>query len=340
MMPNSGANSGSVFKTNQEPFGRNGASQSSQARQRNIRPINAAEDSKLSCLATRAGGLLKSASGKIAPNYMLTLAPFRLVINVVRRFRGERFAQTAAALSFATLLGLVPMIVVAASLFEQLPFAAGIGSALEKFLLANLLPEKAGAMIAKIGGQFADRAQGVTLIGVLALAATALMQMLTIEHAFNAIWKVRAPRSLLRRLAIHGMVLVLGPVIFGFSLAATTYLISVSFGMIDEAPWVSTLVLKAISFGTLAGLFTLSYWGVPNRAVSVWHATVGGLLAATCFYWMQRLFALYVVKIPSYALIYGPFAAMPIFLVWLYASWTVILVGALVTAEIPRSMRP
>jgi membrane protein len=285
----------------------------------------------------RADELLKSASGKIAGNNMLMLSPFRLVVNVVRRFRGERFAQTAAALSFATLLGLVPMIIVAASLIEHLPFAAGVGAALEKFLLANLLPERAGAVIAKVVGQFADRAQRVTLIGVLALAATALMQMLTIEHAFNAIWKVRAPRSLLRRLAIHGLVLVLGPVIFGFSLAAITYLISVSVGMADEAPWVTTLVLKALSFGALAGLFTLSYWGVPNRSVSVWHAGLGGLLAAACFYWMQRLFALYIVKIPSYTLIYGSFAAMPIFLVWLYASWTVILVGALVTAELPKA---
>ncbi|HZV53362.1 MAG TPA: YihY family inner membrane protein [Rhodocyclaceae bacterium] len=279
------------------------------------------------------------ASGRIAADYMRLLAPLRLVVRVGRRFVAERMAQTIAALSFATLLGLVPMIIVAASLIDQVPFTAGIGAALEEFLLANLLPEKAGAVIAKVVGQFANRADRVTMIGILALAATALMQMLTIEHAFNAIWKIKAPRSLLRRLAIHGLALVLGPLLFGVSLAATTYLASVSLGLIAEAPWLTTLVFRTLSFGFVAGLFAMLYWGVPNRAVSGWHAAVGGTLAAAGFLAMQRLFGLYIVKFPTYTLVYGPFAAMPIFLIWLYASWTVILVGALVTAELPRAAK-
>lgn len=270
---------------------------------------------------------------------MHLLAPFRLIASVVRRFRSERLAQTSAALSFATLLGLVPMIVVAASLIDHLPFAAGIATALERFLLANLLPDKAGAVIAKVVGQFADRAGRVTFIGVGALAATALMQMLTIEHAFNAIWKIKAPRSLLRRIAMHVVVLLLGPLIFGVSLMGLTYLVSASLGLVDETPWVASFVFRAVSFTVLALLLTLAYWGVPNRAVSAWHAFLGGLLAAGGFLAMQKLFALYVVQFPTYTLIYGPFAAMPIFLIWLYVSWTVILVGALLAAELPRATR-
>lgn len=270
---------------------------------------------------------------------MHMLAPIHLIASVVRRFRSERLAQTAAALSFATLLGLVPMIVVAVSLIDHLPFAAGIASALERFLLANLLPDKAGAVIAKVVGQFADRAGRVTLIGVGALAATALMQLLTIEHAFNAIWKIKAPRSLFRRVAIHFVVLMLGPLVFGASLVGITYLVSASLGLIDEAAWVASFVFRALSFGILAGLLMLAYWGVPNRAVSAWHAAVGGILAAAGFLAMQKLFAAYVVKFPTYTLVYGPFAAMPIFLIWLYVSWTVILIGALVAAELPKAFR-
>lgn len=270
---------------------------------------------------------------------MHMLAPLRLIASVVRRFRGERLAQTAAALSFATLLGLVPMIVVAASLIDHLPFAAGIASALEKFLLANLLPEKAGAVIAKIMGQFADRAGRATMIGVAALAVTALMQMLTIEHAFNTIWKIKAPRSLMRRIAIHAMVLILGPLIFGASLVGITYLVSASLGVVDEAPWVTSFVFRSFSFASLAALLMLAYWGVPHRPVSRWHASVGGVLAASGFLGMQKLFAVYVVNFPTYAAIYGPFAALPIFLIWLYASWTVILIGALVTAELPQAFK-
>lgn len=267
---------------------------------------------------------------------MHILSPIRLLVSVVQRFRAERLAQTSAALSFATLLALVPMIIVAASLFEHLPFAAGLATALERFLLANLLPEKAGAVIAKIAAQLANRADRVTAIGVAALAVTALMQMLTIEHAFNVIWKVKGSRTMLRRLAIHGIVLILGPLIFGASLVGTTYLASASLGVVDEPAWVTTFVFRVLSFGFLAGLLTLSYWGVPNRAVSAWHAGIGGILAAAGFLAMQKLFAAYVVNFPTYTLAYGPFAAMPIFLIWLFASWTVIVVGALVTAELPR----
>jgi membrane protein len=81
----------------------------------------------------------------------------------------------------------------------------------------------------------------------------------------------------------------------------------------------------------------LAYWGVPNRRVSIWHAGFGGVVAAAGFLGIQKLFAAYVVKFPTYTLVYGSFAAMPIFLIWLYASWTVILVGALITAELPKA---
>jgi membrane protein len=271
---------------------------------------------------------------------MRLLAPFRLVIRVVSRFRAERLAQTAAALSFVTLMALVPMIAVAAALIDHLPFAGGIGVALEKFLLANLLPDKAGVVIAKYVGQFAGRAERMTLIGIAVLAATALMQMLTIEHAFNAIWKVKSPRPIIRRLVMHALALLVGPMVFGGSLAATTYVTGVSLGLLAEPPWVTTLVFRMLPLSFLAGLFALFYWAVPRKSVVVWHAIFGGVLAACAFAGMQSLFGQYVIEFPTYTLVYGPFAAAPIFLAWLYLSWTVILGGALVTAELPGSVLP
>lgn len=267
------------------------------------------------------------------------LAPFRLVIAVVSRFRAERLAQTVAALSFATLLGLVPMLAVGVGLMSHLPYAEGMSVALEKFLLANLLPEKAGAVIAKYLGQFAHRAERVTLIGIVALAATALMQMLTIEHAFNAIWKIRAPRPLLRRLAMHAVALLLGPVVFGASLAFISYVASASFGLIDEPRWASAAFSRMLPVIFMAALFALLYWAVPNRAISRWHALAGGGLAAAGFVAMQRLFGLYVANFPAYTVMYGAFAAIPIFLVWLYLSWGVILIGALLVAELGSASR-
>lgn len=268
------------------------------------------------------------------------LAPFRLVFRVVRRFNAERCGQTAAALSFATLLGLVPMIAVAAAIISSLPFGASLGAGLEKFLLANLLPDKAGVVVAKYVGQFALRAERVTLIGGVLLALTALFQMLTIERAFNVIWKIKVERPWIRRVAMHTVALLVGPLVFGGSLAAITFLASVSFGLLNEPAWTKMLLLRVLPIIFVSGLFAAVFWAVPNRPVRVVHALLGGVLAALGFALLQLLFSMFIAKLPTYTVIYGTFAAMPIFLVWLYASWGIILVGALVTAELPDVFEP
>lgn len=270
---------------------------------------------------------------------MWLLAPFRLVLRTVRRFHDEQCAQTAAALSFATLIGLVPMIAAAFALISILPSGAGLGTALHKFLLANLLPDKAGAIIAKYVGQFAARAGHVTVFGVAVLAATALMQMLTIERAFNQIWRVRSSRPLFRRLAMHGLALLLGPLAFGASVVAISYVTSVSLGFVDEPAMVQKIILRGVlPFTFMSALFGLLYWTVPNKAVRAWHAAFGGVTAALGFAILQELFTLYIAAgFTVNAIVYGAFSAIPVFLVWLYASWSVILVGALVVAELPNS---
>jgi len=268
----------------------------------------------------------------------MLLVPFRLLIVVVRRFRDERCAQTAAALSFATLLGLVPMIVVGAALIEMLPFGIKLSTVLEQFLRATLLPEKAGDVIARYLGHFAQRAERTTWIGLAILGLTALLQMLTIERAFDAIWKVRRQRPWLKRLLLHVPAMLLGPLAFGGAIASVTFIATASFGLIDEPRWVRMVFSATLPMAFLALLLGLLYWALPNRPVSRWHAGIAGSLAALAFVGMQKLFALYIVKFPAYALIYGAFAAVPVFLLWLYLSWSVILVGALLTAELPKAL--
>jgi membrane protein len=259
-----------------------------------------------------------------------------LPLRVVRRFRAERLAQSSAALAFSTLLGLVPLIAVATAIVTRFPFAAGLTEALDRFLLSTLLPDKAGTTVAKYVGLFARKAESLQWIGASLLAVTAVMQMLTIEHTFNAIWRVREHRPLLRRLVMHLTALALGPVLFGGAIAAITYLASVSFGFFDEPQWLDVAFFRAAPFVFAAVLFAMLYWAVPARKVSRLHALVGGAFAAAGFTLMQRLFSLYIAHFPAYTVIYGAFAAVPIFLLWLYLSWGVVLVGALIVAELPR----
>lgn len=272
---------------------------------------------------------------------MWLLAPFRLIVRTARRFHGEHCVQTAAALSFATLIGLVPMIAAAFALISFLPVGAGLGLALEKFLLTNLLPDKAGIIIAKYIGQFASHAERVTLFGIAVLAATALMQMLTIERAFNHIWRVKSSRPLLRRLAMHSLALLLGPLAFGASIAAISFVAGVSLGFVNEPYWLNTIVIRGLlPFAFMTALFGLLYWGVPNKPVKAWHAVLGGAMAALGFGGLQKLFTLYITAgFTVNAVVYGAFSAFPVFLVWLYASWSVILIGALLVAELPQSAR-
>jgi len=271
---------------------------------------------------------------KSTPAAMLFM-PFRLANRVVRRFHAERCTQIAASLSFSTLLGLVPLIAVGLVLLMYMPFAGDMAAAMEKFLLANLLPDKAGKIIAKYVEQFAHKTERLTLIGGMILAATALMQMLTIEHAFNAIWRVKAGRPLLRRIVMHLLALLLGPLLIGGGLAGIGYLAGVSFGLVNEPLWLNALFFRFFPLVAMTALFGLLYYAVPNRAINRWHALVGGLFATLGFSLMQRLFSVYVSHFPAYAVVYGAFAVVPIFLVWLHLSWSVVLIGALIVAELP-----
>lgn len=270
---------------------------------------------------------------------VMLLAPFRLVVRVYQRFLSERCLQIAASLSFSTLIGLVPLIAMGLVLMMYMPFAADISAAMERFLLANLLPDKAGRIIARYIQQFAHKTQRLTLLGGVILGATALIQMLTIERTFNAIWRVKAGRPWLRRLGMHLLALFLGPLLFGGALAGIGYLAGVSFGLVHEPKWVNAVFFKIFPLLAMTLLFALLYYVVPNRPVRRGHALIGGLFATLGFSLMQRLFSAYVTSFPTYTVVYGAFSAVPIFLIWLHLSWSVVLLGALVVAELPGSSR-
>lgn len=268
----------------------------------------------------------------------MLLSPFRLAIRVIHRYRSERCGQTAAALAFTTVLGLVPMIAGAVALISILPFGNGLGTAVQKFLLANLLPDKAGMVIAKYASQFASKAERLTWIGVAVLAATALLQMLTIEKSFNMIWRIRTPRPWFRRTLMHATALLVGPALFGIALVAVTYLVTTSLGLLsDPGDWFAGFLVRALPFVLMVGLFGLLYWSVPNRPVLKAHALFGGVFTAGCMVGIQKLLSLYVMHFTVQTVIYGAFAAVPVFLLWLYLSWSVILLGAYIVAELPQT---
>jgi membrane protein len=145
----------------------------------------------------------------------------------------------------------------------------------------------------------------------------------------------------LAALAMHGLALLLGPLVFGASLAAISFVTSVSFGLIDEPVWVSRFVLRSLLPFVFMSRCSACSIGRAQQAGKGWHAAFGGVMAALGFAGLQELFTLYIATwFKVNAVVYGAFSAIPVFLVWLYASWSVILVGALIVAELPQSTRP
>ncbi|MDR2688907.1 MAG: YihY family inner membrane protein [Azoarcus sp.] len=253
----------------------------------------------------------------------------------IERFIATRCTQVAGSLAFTTLLALVPLVTVTIAVFGTLPGMDAIGESIQTFLLENMLPDRAGKIIATYALQFSQQAARLTLIGIAMLAVTSLMLLATIEWVFNQIWGVRQPRPLLLRITVYWFVLTLGPVILGGSIIATGHLVSASMQWSPHLGWLGEFGARLLPPLLLGALFVFIYYAVPNHPVRILHAVIGGLSAALAFFLMQRAFGLFIVRFPTYTLIYGTFAVLPIFLVWLYLSWIVVLTGALVTATLP-----
>jgi membrane protein len=182
--------------------------------------------------------------------------------------------------------------------------------------------------------EFSRKAAGLTSLGIVFLAFTALMLMLTIERAFNTIWRVFTMRPVAQRLVVYWALLSLGPLLVGGSLSVTSYLAGLSLGWLSGESLNHLGLLKLVPLLLTVAAFSLLYFAVPNRYVPLPHALAGGIIAALFFEMMKKGFTVYITKFTSFMLIYGAFAAIPIFLLWIYFSWTVILFGALVAANL------
>jgi membrane protein len=265
---------------------------------------------------------------------------WRFLRFLVTRFNQDHCAQSAASLTFTTLLSLVPMITIALTMFSAFPVFDDFGTHIKTYLLDNMMPDKAGAIISRYMEQFAESASQLTAVGIVFLAVTAMSMMLTIDKTFNVIWRVSRPRPLFKRLVVYWAILTLAPLLVGASLSLTSWLIGLSMGYANNISLFGVGALKILPtlFTTLA--FALLFRLVPNRYVPMAHALIGALVAAVSFEAMNRGFGSYISHFPTYKLVYGAFATVPIFLLWIYLSWLIILFGAVIAASLSHWRMP
>jgi membrane protein len=254
---------------------------------------------------------------------------------LAHRIKEDRCLQVAGSLTFTTLLALVPLITIAVTVFSAFPVFSGFSVAIRQFFVANLVPTSAGKVITIYMQQFADNAGRLTAWGIAILAISSVMTMLTIDRTFNTIWRVRRPRSLVSRLLIYWAVLTVGPLLIGASLSVTSWLISLSMGLVRDTEGAQVVLLKIVPLFLTCAALAFLYRTVPNRRVDTRDAMAGGALAGMAFEGMKAAFGIYIKSVPTYKLVYGAFASFPIFLLWIYISWLVIIIGAEVTAALP-----
>ena len=246
-----------------------------------------------------------------------------------QRFNQNKLTQAAGSLTYSTMLAIVPLIMVVFSIFSAFPVFNEVTGALKAFIFTNFAPS-ASDMVGQYIDEFVNNSKKMSAVGIISLIVVALMLINSIDRTLNSIWHDTETRPIFTSFAIYWLILTLGPLLVGVSIAASTYVKA----MFESAANFS-FGLKLLSFVPFLStwfIFTLIYMVVPNKKVSIKHSAAGALIAAVFFTLGKQAFAWYIVTFPSYQLIYGAMATLPIMLLWIQLSWTVVLLGAQLAA--------
>ncbi|MBP6597447.1 MAG: YihY family inner membrane protein [Arenimonas sp.] len=249
------------------------------------------------------------------------------------RFLDDRCFETAGALAYTTLFALVPLSMVVFTVLSAFPVFDIWTEQLTNFIFSNFVPSSARAVEVELR-KFAESAGSLPLTGVAALLVSLLLTMWSIESTFNRVWRVPTPRPRLMRFLVYWTLLTLGTLLAVASMATTSYLFSLpALSGVNDAGW------SARALGYLPNLvelvvFSTAYWLIPHRNVPFRFALAGGLFATVLFELAKRAFAAYLLGVPTYEQLYGALAVAPIFMVWLYLSWVVVLLGASVASSL------
>lgn len=256
-------------------------------------------------------------------------------ITLRERFREDRLGLTASSLTFTTTIALVPFITVALAVFTAFPMFAKFQDVLQKWLIESLIPDNIARQVLGYLNQFAGKASKLGAVGLALLLGTALALIFTIDRTLNGIWRVRTPRPLGQRVLIYWAAITLGPLLLGVSLSLTSYALSESKGLVGVLPGGVGLLLDVFQFVLVAGGMAAMFHYVPNTQVRWGHAWMGGVFVSACMEVAKRVLAWYLAKVPTYSVVYGAFATVPILLIWIYTAWVIVLLGAALTAYVP-----
>ena len=250
-----------------------------------------------------------------------------LVRQIVKQFFAYDCLSAAGALTYTTLFAVVPMMTVAYAIFSILPVFSGVDKLVENFIFTNFVPNS-GSVIQEKLVEFSSNARDLTAVGFGFLVVTAFMMLVSIEKAFNTIWHVAEPRHGLQRFLLYWAVLSLGPALILSGLLISQYLLLLPLVSDLDAFGIGKNLLGLLPWVFEIAAFTVLFFAVPNCFVPFRHAVLGGLLTTIAFELAKGIFGL-VVSNSSIEPVYGAFAAVPLFLAWLWLVWVLILSGGI-----------
>ena len=269
-----------------------------------------------------------------------TVAAFALYL--LRRFNVDGCFAASGALSYTTLVSLVPLAVIALGSLSSFPIFAPVRDKILRLVLENFVPA-IGEQAAWWFRTFADSATQTTAIGVAGIAATGILLLVTVEDQLNLIWRVTAPRPWVQRILAYWTLITLGPILVGISLSLSTYfeIAAHQAGFGQEAmAWLASSWLHGLARAVPALLefiaLTLLYWLIPNCAVRWRDGAQGAVIATVGIEILKIGFSIYVGATSFYSTVYGALAIIPIFLLWMYISWMAVLLGAVIAAALPN----
>ncbi|OGT30355.1 MAG: hypothetical protein A3E87_01310 [Gammaproteobacteria bacterium RIFCSPHIGHO2_12_FULL_35_23] len=251
---------------------------------------------------------------------------------LVDRFIEDRFTYSASALTYTTLLSVVPLMAIGLGILSVFPIFHSFKDQLQDLIFSNFVPAS-GNVIKQYFNSFAAQATKLSIMGAVFLVITAILMMFTIERALNDIWKVRERRHGVSAWLRYWAILSLAPVFAALSITATTYVISLPIihGAVEKSIGIDHILINILPIAMgIIGL-TLLYVVIPNCRVSWRAGFIGALVATVLFELAKRAFIVYVSGFNMYEFVYGAFAAVPMFLIWIYLSWVIILFGALIS---------
>jgi len=255
----------------------------------------------------------------------------RFSYRVLSRFISDKCIQRASALAYASLLAIVPMVALGFSIFTSFQAFDSVSGTVRDILLEYLLPTSQQAVETYLGS-IASKTTAISVFGVIGLLFTATALLNTVEEAFNSIWRITRDRAWLAKFTTFWATITLAPVLIGASLTITSYFtalpalqhVAAGADYISHIPFLLPWLMSSLALATL-------YAVLPNTTVPFRYAMAGGLVGGALFEWTKIGFAFYITTVADYEQLYGALSTLPIFLIWLYLIWIVILLGSEIT---------